>query len=267
MKTLFLLLCLASTALAGQPIQTSTLSPDQLKDVGIVQRIGAQVPPGLVFTDSDGSRVELDALLARKPTLLVPVYYACPNLCTVVLNALVQSLADLRRTAGDGFQIVAVSIDPRETPDLAAEKKASYLRLYGRGSADAWTFLTGDPFTIRRLTEAVGYRFRYDEQANQFAHGSGLIVLDPSGKVTQYLLGIEYRPAEIEAAIRNAAAGRTGAPVSDLALLCYRYNPLTGPYGTAVAWALKGASILAVLLLGGYIVRQLRREQQRTPQP
>jgi protein SCO1 len=258
---LLLLLLPLSSAFAGQAVQPSTLTRDELKEVGIVQRLGETIPAGLAFTESDGSRVDFDTLLSQKPTLLVPVYYECPNLCTVVLNALVQSLADLRRTAGDGFQVVAVSIDPCETPRLAAMKKESYFRLYGRGAPDAWHFLTGDGDAVRRLTDAVGYRYRYDASSGQFAHGSGVIVVGPRRTIAQYLLGIEFQPQQIEAALRVAREGRTGSPVHDLLLLCYRYNPLVGPHGVAIAWTLKAAAFLSVTALGGYIGRQLYRER------
>lgn len=261
-RALFILWLSAAAAFAGQVVQPSTLSPDELKEIGIVQRLGNRIPPGLMFTDSDGSPIGLDALLARKPTLLVPVYYECPNLCTVVLNALVQSLADLRRTVGDGFQVVAFSIDPRETPQLAGVKKASYFRLYGRGTPDAWHFLTGDADTVRRLTKAVGYRYRFDARSGQFAHGSGIVFIDQRSTVVQYLLGIEYRPLAIENAVRLAQQGRTGSPVHDLLLLCYRYNPLTGPHGTAIAWGLRAAALLSIVLLGGYIGTQLHGERK-----
>jgi protein SCO1/2 len=263
MKRALLILWLSAAAsFGGQVLQPSTLSPDELKEIGIVQRLGNRIPLGLEFTESDGSGIGLDALLARKPTLLVPVYYECPNLCTVVLNALVQSLADLRRTAGDGFQVVAISIDPREAPALAAVKKASYVRLYGRGSPDDWHFLTGDAESIRRLTEAVGYRYRLDAKSGQFAHGSGVVVVDRRGAVVQYLLGIEYRPQAIESALQLAQREKTGSSVRDLLLLCYHYNPLTGPHGTAIAWGLRVTALLFLAGLGGYIGRQLYRERR-----
>ena len=270
MNRLFLLLPLLLAAIAahaGQLIQGSTLTPEQLKEVGIVQRLGNPIPDDLTLVDSDGSSVHLHTLLSRQPTLLVPVYYDCPNLCTVVLNALVQSLADLRRTVGDGFQVVVVSIDPRETPVLAATKKASYFRLYGRGDPSSWHFLTGDAGTIRRLTEAVGYRYRYDDRSGQFAHGSGLVVVNREGRVVQYLLGIEYPPRQIEAAIETASGSGIGSRVRDLFLLCYCYNPLTGPHGLAIAWILRSAALFSVLFLGGYIARQLYREVHSPIQP
>lgn len=249
------------------PIQGSWLSQTDLRTIGIDQRLGQQIPGGFHFTDSNGTSVDFDALLARKPTVLALVYYDCPNLCTLVLNGLVLSLADLRRDVGDGFQVVAVSIDPSETPALAAQKKSTYLRRYARsGSAgQEWHFLTGDQADITKLAEAVGYRYRYDPAIHQFAHGSGLMVLDSQRRLVKYFLGIEYPPAELEKAVVMAQKGATGSPVQNFLLLCYCYNPLTGPYGFLVFALLKIGAGLIVLALAGYIFYQVRREGQAVP--
>lgn len=267
----FLLFLLAAVAVmpAGaqtfSPVKTgnSTLSGDELKSVGIEQRLGAQVPHGLTFTDSTGAKVDFDKLLARKATILVLVYYDCPNLCTLVLNGMVATLADLRRTVGDGFQVVVVSIDPTEKPALAAEKKSAYLLRYSRGAdaAHEWSFLVGDEANIKSLADAVGYHYRYDATIHQFAHGSGFMVLDPAGRVTKYFLGIEYRPLELEKAIQLADERRTGSPVQQFLLLCYCYNPLTGPYGFIIFTVIKVAAMLTVLAVAGFIVWSIRRER------
>src|ERR1700744_6034213 len=152
------------TAEPPQVLQTSNLSPEELKHIGIEQRLGQTIPPNLTFKDSSGQKTDLSALVGGKPTLLVLVYYNCPNLCTLVLNATVASVADLRHTVGDGFQIVVISIDPTETPALAAQKKATYLLRYSRGQnqESEWSFLVGEEPNIRKLADAVGYHYRYD---------------------------------------------------------------------------------------------------------
>jgi protein SCO1/2 len=254
----------ARAATSTAPIQGSVLSQSDLTTIGIDQRLGEQVPAGLAFTNSDGQPVDFDALLARKPTILALVYYNCPNLCTLVLNGLVLSLADLRRDVGDGFQVVVVSFDPSETPALAAEKKKTYLLRYARGEnqAQAWHFLVGDPENIGRLAAAVGYRYRYDPALHQFAHGSGIMVLDTQRRLTKYFLGIEYPPAELDQAVLLAQKGETGSPVQNFLLLCYCYNPLTGPYGFVIFSALKIAAAATVLSLFGFIGFQLYRENR-----
>jgi protein SCO1 len=267
-RLLALILLAALSPLRGddsQLLQTSGLSPDQLRDIGIEQHVGASIPRDLVFTDSTGQRVNLSELVARKPTLLALVYYDCPNLCTLVLNATVASVADLRRTVGDGFQIVVVSIDPTETPELAAQKKATYLLRYSRGQDQdhEWSFLVGDQHNIQALAEAVGYRYRYDPAIHQFAHGSGILMLDPQGRIVQYFLGIEYPPMNIEKAIQHAQAGQLGSPAQNFFLLCYCYNPLVGPYGFAIFTALKIGAGLTVMVLAFFIISQIRRESRR----
>jgi len=249
-------------AVVGGARATSSLIVDDIRAVGIEQKLGAALPHGLAFTDSDGKRVDFNALAARKPTLLALVYYNCPNLCTLVLNGMVASLDDLRRPVGDGFQVVVVSIDPSETAALAAEKKKAYLRRYSHGAATGadWTFLIGDEANIRSLAEAVGYHYRYDPAIRQFAHGSGLVMLDPHGRISQYFLGIEYPPAEIEKSIQQAQRGETGTLGQQFLLLCYCYNPLVGPYGWIIFNALKIGAGATVFALGWYIVGQIRRE-------
>lgn len=270
MKTRLLVLILLAAVLPlrgddSQPLQTSGLSPNQLKDIGIEQHVGASIPRDLVFTDSTGQRVNFSELVARKPTLLALVYYDCPNLCTLVLNATVASVADLRRTVGDGFQIVVVSIDPAETPQLAAQKKASYLLRYSRGQDQdrEWSFLVGNQRNIQALAEAVGYRYRYDPAIHQFAHGSGILMLDPQGRVVQYFLGIEYPPMKIEKAIQHAQTGQLGSQAQNFFLLCYCYNPLVGPYGFAIFTTLKIGAALTVAGLAVFIISQIRRESRR----
>ncbi len=253
---------MASTPLSAATPSPSSLSREDLQTVGIEQHLGRQILENLVFTDSIGQTVNFSSLLSRKPTLLALVYYDCPNLCTLVLNGMVSSVADLRRTVGDGFQIVVVSIDPTETPALAAQKKSTYLLRYSRGQhqEQEWSFLVGDQTNISRLADAVGYHYRYDSYLHQFAHGSGIMMLDTRGHVVKYFLGIEYPPAEIEKSIQLAQAGQIGSPVEQFLLLCYCYNPLTGPYGFLIFTVLKIGAALTVMALGWYILRQIRRE-------
>jgi protein SCO1/2 len=249
----------------SQLLQTSTLSRSDLLSVGIDQRLGSEIPKGLVFTDSTGKTVNLSDLLSRKPTLLALVYYNCPNLCTLVLNGTVSSVADLRRTVGDGFQIVVVSIDPTETAVLAEQKKATYLKRYSRGKyqEQEWSFLVGDQTNIERLADAVGYHYKYDPSIHQYAHGSGIMMVDSHGRLVRYFLGIEYPPEEIEKAVQLAQNGQVSSPLQQFILLCYCYNPLTGPYGYLIFTLLRVGAGLTVAGLAAFIFIQLRREAQR----
>jgi protein SCO1/2 len=226
-----------------------------LAAVGFDQKLDAAVPPELTFRDEGGRVVRFDALLGGKPTILALVYYQCPMLCTETLNGLVRALRALSFDAGRHFNVVIASIDPRETPALAAAKKAVYVERYGRpGAAQGWTFLTGDEASIRRLAAAVGFRYAYDPDLRQYAHATGLVVLTPGGRVSRYLYGVEYPAGDVRLALVEAAAGKIGSPVDLLLLYCYHYDPLSGRYGLIVTRVLRAAGALTVLLLAALIL-------------
>jgi len=160
MRALAAALLLLAPAL---PLRADEARPPLLESVGIEQKLGGRIPLDLVFRDEAGKPVRLGDLFASKPTIVNLVYYRCPMLCTEVLNGLVASLETLKLDVGKDFSVVTVSIDPRETPQLASEKKAVYLKRYGRaGDAEGWRFLTGDEASISRLADAVGFRYAYD---------------------------------------------------------------------------------------------------------
>src|SRR5262249_18580476 len=183
-------------AMAAVPqIRAEDSPPPLIRDVGSDQRLNEQVPLDLKFTDEAGRTVRLGDYFDGKPVILVLAYYRCPMLCTEVLNGLVRALLDVPLDIGKDFRVVTVSFDPREKPELAAAKKKTYLERYGRSGAEAgWHFLTGDEEPIRRLTEAVGFRYVYDERNDQFAHASGILVLTPTGKVSRYFYDVRYAP-------------------------------------------------------------------------
>ena len=244
------------------PVPGTSLSRTQLLSVGIDQRLGNHISKGLTFTESDGKAIQFDSLISQKPTILALVYYQCPNLCTLVLNGLVVSVQDLPAKVGEGYQVVVVSIDPTETVEMAAQKKKTYVRRYGLGSnpgAD-WHFLIGEDSQIRALADAVGYKYLRDPLLNQYAHGSGIMILDKQGMIVKYLLGIEYPPEEVRLGLLDAEQGHVNAPTPSFLLLCYCYNPLTGPYGGFIFGLLKTTALLTVLGLSGYIGFHIRRD-------
>src|SRR5207253_1512751 len=178
--------------------QSSTGLPATLKKVGIDQRLNEQIPLDLVFKDEQGRDVRLGQFFNGKPVVLSLVYYSCPMLCTQVLNGMLSSFRQVSFNIGEQFEVVSVSFDARETPQLASAKKQTYIKGYNRANADAgWHFLTGDETNIKRLTEAVGFRYTWDEQTKQFAHASGIMVLTPEGKIARYFYGIEYSPKDL----------------------------------------------------------------------
>jgi protein SCO1/2 len=256
---LFFLVCFT----AG--VTADSLTPiDIAKNVRFDQNLGTQVSPDLPFVDDTGASVHLGDYFHKKPVLLILDYYRCPNLCGIVLNSLVDSLKNLTFDAGDRYEVVVVSIDPRDTPKISALKKLGYVDHYERPqTANAWHFLTGTPAAIKSLADTVGFHYVYDPAADQYAHPSGMIVLTPGGKTSRYFFGIEFPPRQIRDALAVAAASRVNSPVYDFLLLCCRYNPLQGRYGVLIFDVMRASGILMVVLVAGYVIRELRMESAR----
>ncbi len=231
--------------------------------VGLDQKLDAQVPLDATFRDETGAGVRLGDYFDTKPVILVLAYYECPNLCTLVLNATLASVQDLKLDAGRDFEIVVVSFDPRETSALAAQKKETYTRRYGRPAGDeGWHFLTGDPPAIAQLAKSVGFRFAFDPKTNQFAHPSAIMVLTPEGTISRYFAGIEYPPAELRLALVAASDRRIGSLTDQIFLLCFHYNPLTGKYGLAIMRVIRVAGFATVAALAIYMGVMFRRDHR-----
>jgi protein SCO1/2 len=234
-----------------------------LSKVGFTQNLNAEVPLDLPFRDENGTTVSLARYFTDKPVILSLVYYECPMMCTESLNGLVRSIRSLSFDAGKEYRIVTVSFDPKETSRLAAAKKRVYADRYGRPSAaQGWAFLTGDEGPIRRLTDTVGFHFTYDPELKQFAHGTGIIVLTPGGKISRYLFGVEYSARDLKLALVEASAGKIGSPVDQLLLYCYHYDPLAGKYNLDILRALRVSGLATVLVLAALIGFWLYREKR-----
>jgi protein SCO1 len=233
---------------------------------GLDQKLGAPVPLHAHFRDEHGATVELGSFFGSKPVILALAYYECPNLCTLVLNGILQTAQDLKLDAGKDYEIVVVSIDPREQSGLAAAKKQTYVERYGRPGADrGWHFLVGDKTSIDQLAGSVGYRFAYDGATRQFAHPSTVIVLTPDGKISRYFPGIEYPPRDVRLALLAASQDHVGSLADRIFLLCFHYNPQTGKYGLLIGRMMKLTGIGTVLALGCFIAMNLRRERRVVP--
>jgi protein SCO1 len=257
-------LCCLLVLAACRLVVAQTALPAALRDVVIEQKLNAQVPPDLVFRDESGRSIKLGDYFGSKPIILALVYYDCPMLCTQVLNGLVGSLKALSLDAGEQFLVLTVSFDPRETPDLAAAKKESYMGRYSRpGAAGGWHFLTGPESSIEALTQAVGFRYRYDDEKGQFAHASGIMVLTPQGKISRYFYGIEYSPRDLRLGLVEASNNQIGSPVDQLLLFCYHYDPATGKYGAVVMNFVRLGGAATVLTLGAILILFLRRDARR----
>lgn len=235
--------------------------PSILREIGFDQHLGDSVPPDITLRDENGKSVRLGDYFGKRPVVLSLNYYSCPMLCTVTLNGLASALDVLTYTAGKEFEVVTVSFDPKEKPELAAQKKKVYLQRYKRpGAAEGWHFLTGDAPDIDRLTKAVGFRYAWDAETKQFAHPAGVVVLTPEGKIARYLFGIDYAPKDLRFAVIEASEGRIGTPIDQVVLACYRYDPMTGRYGAAIMRMIRVGGVLTLLALGGFITVMLRRE-------
>ncbi len=235
-----------------------------LRDVGIDQKLDQQIPLDTPFVDQDGKDVTLRQYFGAKPVVLALVYYDCPMLCTLVLNGLSGSLEGLTFSPGKEFELVVVSFDAGETPSLAAQKRQTYIRRYGRAGTDGGIhFLTGRSESIKALTGAVGFRYAYDEKLDQYAHPAAITVLTSEGRVSRYLFGIEFAPRDLRLALVEAADHKIGTTLDQALLFCYHYDPETGKYGFVVMNIVRLAAILTVVALGAFILLNLRRDRRQ----
>jgi len=245
------------------PIQNIGVNPALLRDVGLDQNLNRQIPLNLAFRDERGQTVELGQFFGRKPVILTLVYYQCPMLCTEVLNGLVRTMRQTPLELGRDFTVVTLSIDPKEGPELAAIKHKVYTDLYNRpNDSSGWHFLTGDEPEIRKLADAVGFRYAYDPKSGQFAHASGIMLLTPEGKLSRYFYGIEYPERDLRLGLVEASQEKIGTPVDRILLYCFHYDPSTGKYGLLISRVIAISGALTVLGMTLLIVGLFRREKQ-----
>ena len=237
--------------------------PVALRNVDLEQKLGAQVPMDVEFRDEAGRTVSLKEYFGRRPVILSLVYYSCEDLCPLTLDALVRSMRPLAFNIGDQFDVITLSFDARDTPALAAAKKSDSVKQYSRPAAeDGWHFLTGDENAIRRLTEAVGFRYNYESDKDRFGHATGIILLTPGGKIARYFYGIEFSPRDLRLGLIEASANRIGSPIDQLLLFCYHYDPTTGKYSLLVTNIIRLGGVATVLALATFIVVMLRRDRK-----
>jgi protein SCO1 len=249
------------------PGMSASAVPPTLKDVGFDQKLNQPVPLDAQFTDEQHRIVRLGDYFGQKPVVIVMAYYNCPMLCIQVLNGLAASLSVLSLEAGTDYEVVVVSIDPREEPPLAATKKATFLERYRHPeNAGGIHFLTGEQAPIARVAEAVGFRYVWDEGLKQFAHPTGIVVATPSGLISRYLFGVEYGPRDLRLALVESSAGTIGSPVDAVLLYCYHYDPQTGRYGLVVMAILRAAAAATALAMGTFLVVMVRRERRASRQ-
>jgi protein SCO1 len=241
--------------------------PDALQKVGIDQKLGDQLPLDAAVKDESG---KVDALgnyfKSGRPVIVAFVYYECPMLCNEVLNGLTGSLKGIGLNAGRDFDVIAVSFDARENekPELAKNKKASYMERYGRpGTENGWHFLTATQDSIDKMTAAAGFKYEWDEKSQQFAHVGGIMITTPDGRLSRYFYGIDYAPNDIKFGLMDSAAEKIGNPAERLLLYCYHYDPASGKYGLAVLRVMRIASVATIAGIGLMLFVFWRRNKSR----
>jgi len=241
LASICLLLTFTATGAFGEEMMPPPFHPDpdvvphQLTGIGIDQKLNGQIPLDVPFTDETGKTVHLGDYLNGKPAILVLAYYECPRLCTFVLNGIGDAIHKLNLKFGADYQIITVSINPKEGPKLASLKKASYIEKYAPGKSNGWHFLTGPQASITKLANAVGYRYKYDPKTDQFYHATDIMVVTPKGKLSHYFMGISYSARDLRLALVQASDGKIGTPVDKFLLYCCSIDLTTGKY-TASIW-------------------------------
>lgn len=244
---------------SGQTLET-------LKTVTIDQRLNEQVPADLTFRDESGRTVRLGDYFGHKPIILNLQYFQCQMLCGEVTNGLVASLKTLKFDVNKEFDVVSVSFDPRETVEMAADKKKSTLQRYHRDGAETgWHFLTGDQKNIEALTKSVGFSYKFDAKSGQWAHAAAIMLLTPQGKISRYFYGIEYAPKDLRLGLIEASQNKIGTVVDQVLLYCYHYNPATGKYGAVIMNVMRLAGGATVLILGAFMFIMFRRDSAARP--
>ena len=254
----------AMCAVTGARAQQFGL-PAMVRNVGIDQKLNAQLPLELRFKDESGQSVRLGQYFVNKPVVLALVYYECPMLCDMVLNGLIHGMEKMTLNLGKDFEIVTVSFNPHETWALAEAKKTTYLEKLNRpGAGQSWHFLTGDENAIRQLADSVGFRYAYDPQTNQYAHASGIMVITPEGKVSRYFYGIQYEPRDLRLGLVEASHHKIGSPADELLLFCFHYDPSTGKYGFVIMNVIRTLGSATVVALGALLFVLIRKDRQRS---
>lgn len=254
-----LILLFPGFAVVASTLDNASVTPPQLRGVGIDQHLNTQVPLDLKFRDETGRTVTLGSYFGKRPVILSLVYYSCPMLCTLAENGLLNALRDVTFNIGEQFEVVTVSIDPTDTPESATGKKGVYVGLYGRPAAKrGWHFLVGDEPSIRALSQAVGFHYNYIPETRQYAHATGIVVLTPQGKISRYFYGIQYPPRDVRLALVEASQEKIGNTVDAVLLYCCEYSVTTGRYSVVVSRILQIAGAITVLSLGTLIIALTR---------
>ncbi len=238
-------------------------TPKILEDVGVDEKLGEKIPLDLTFANSAGDSVTIGELIEDgKPILLNPLYYECPSLCGLVLDAVFNVVQDLAWSPGREYTIISYSIDPEETHEQAAKSKEMYLADLDRsGAEDGWHFLTGSEESIKKLSDAVGFRYKYDERTGEYLHLASIMLISPEGVITRYLYGLQFFEFDLRNALSEAADGRIGSTIDRLILYCFTYDPASQSYVPVAMNIMKLGGLATVLILGIFLTLLWRREK------
>ena len=272
-KIIVVLLSVILAGLVSSPVQAdhgplSDKDKALFEGVGYDQKLDQQLPLDMTFRDEAGRSVKIGDYFGEKPVILMMAYYECPMLCTLVLNGLLDSMEALDFDIGQEFEVVTISMDPGETPAMATAKKETYLNSYGRpGGAEGWHFLTGSPESIAQVTEAIGFRYVYDETVDEYAHPTGMVLLTPGGRISRYFYGIEFDSAKVRLGLVEASNNQIGSPIDQILLMCYHYDPKTGEYTPVIMNIIRLAGTATVLLIGIPIFATIFRNRRENATP
>jgi protein SCO1/2 len=261
----YLLLLILFALVTVLPAQVVRENVPELKAINVQEHLGAQIDTSLTFTDEEGNRVTLaDYFRDGRPVMLTLAYYNCPMLCTLVLNAVSDGIDQLPWQPGQEYQVITVSINPLETPELAAQKKQNYLSAMEKKiNPDGWHFLVGEQEAISRLAEQVGFVYYYDEEKEQYAHPAVTYLLTPEGVISRYLYGLDYTGLNLKLALLEAGQGKLGNTIDQLLLYCYHYDPDEKGYVVFAGNIMRLGGVMTIFLLGGMLLILWRREAQR----
>ena len=269
MKGRLSLLAALVLAMGALPANAEVHAPPELRAIDVTERLGAQLPAGLAFVDSQGREVELGGYFTgRRPILLTLVYFECPMLCNVVLNGLAKSIRAAEVVPGKDFDLLTVSFDPKDGFETAASRRSHYLEALGSGAdLRQWPFLTGRESAIRLLAESVGFGYARVPHAREFAHPAVAIVLTPGGVVSRYLYGVDPPARDLRLALTEASQGKTGSSFDRFLLQCYRYDPATRRYGVYISAFLRIGGLLVFAALSSLLFVLWKREAHRETTP
>lgn len=244
--------------------KVSSEVPEELKDVGIQEKIGEQIDLNLIVTNEKGEKVALSTFFnSQHPVILSPVYFDCSSLCNFHLNGLTETLKSVDWSPGKQFEVIAFSFDSKESSVVASAKKENYLKLYGRqGTENGWHFVTADANTVKKITESVGFKYKWNEQVKEWAHASAAIVISPQGKISRYLHGIQFEPRDVKLALNEAANGKVGNIVDSAMLFCFKYDSHNSKYGLQVFNVMKLAGAITVVALALWLTLAMTRAKR-----